>query len=178
MKFTTAEDALRYSLAGKATITLTSLKSGAHFTYKIKRAKDRTTGEPQLPALWFVSLLNGPDNYSNYQYLGVVRPDREAYAFQLTRKSHATEDAPSVKAFRFFFEHAALRNAIPEALEVRHEGACGRCGRKLTVPASIDRGIGPECAEIMGLAARPSADEGPAIGHSEEWEPTGDRKAE
>lgn len=27
------------------------------------------------------------------------------------------------------------------------EGACGRCGRKLTVPGSIASGIGPTCAE-------------------------------
>ena len=28
-------------------------------------------------------------------------------------------------------------------------GACGRCGRPLTVPSSIDRGIGPDCAALM-----------------------------
>ena len=27
-----------------------------------------------------------------------------------------------------------------------HSGCCGRCGRKLTVPESIDTGLGPVCA--------------------------------
>jgi hypothetical protein len=27
---------------------------------------------------------------------------------------------------------------------------CGRCGRKLTVPVSIERGIGPVCWSPMG----------------------------
>jgi hypothetical protein len=30
-----------------------------------------------------------------------------------------------------------------------HEGKCGRCGRLLTVPSSIESGIGPECSKIM-----------------------------
>jgi len=32
-------------------------------------------------------------------------------------------------------------------LEIWHEGRCGRCNRKLTVPASIALGIGPECGQ-------------------------------
>lgn len=35
---------------------------------------------------------------------------------------------------------------LPEC-EVWHEGRCGRCGRKLTVPESIETGIGPDCAK-------------------------------
>jgi hypothetical protein len=68
--------------------------------------------------------------------------------FRLTRSSRATLDAPSVKAFRFFFES----NRLHPELVVRHEGKCGRCGRTLTVPESIDRGIGPECAGKIGGA--------------------------
>jgi UDP-N-acetylglucosamine 2-epimerase len=36
--------------------------------------------------------------------------------------------------------------AIPE-IEVFHMGACLRCGRALTTPESITRGLGPDCAE-------------------------------
>jgi hypothetical protein len=31
------------------------------------------------------------------------------------------------------------------AVEFWHEGKCGRCNRKLTVPSSIESGFGPEC---------------------------------
>jgi hypothetical protein len=30
-------------------------------------------------------------------------------------------------------------------------GRCWRCGKKLTVPASIHRGLGPDCAAIVGM---------------------------
>jgi len=32
---------------------------------------------------------------------------------------------------------------------VFHEGACGRCGRTLTVPESIASGFGPECIRYV-----------------------------
>ena len=34
---------------------------------------------------------------------------------------------------------------LPEGLEAFEENSCGRCGRALTDPVSIERGIGPEC---------------------------------
>jgi hypothetical protein len=47
-------------------------------------------------------------------------------------------------AFAWFWDR--LRNGnLPEQVEVHHEGRCGRCGRALTVPESIESGFGPEC---------------------------------
>lgn len=142
-RFQTIADAKDFALAGNAIITLQSLKTGLHFTYRIRQAKDKVTQEP-TPGLYFVSLLNGSDNENDYQYLGMIRD----LSFTLTRASRAGEAAPSVKAFRFFWASTQLH----EALVVHHEGRCGRCGRTLTVPSSIDRGIGPECAGIMEAA--------------------------
>src|ERR1700675_3055956 len=34
-------------------------------------------------------------------------------------------------------------------------GKCGRCGKPLTVPESIASGFGPDCREMMGMAAAP-----------------------
>src|SRR5258708_38527897 len=143
-KFATIQDAKDFALAGNAIITLQSLRTGAHFTYKI-RAKD-VAGEIKADytpdRIWFVSLLSGADNESDYQYLGLINKHRE---FRLTAKSRASANAPSVKAFEWFWH--MVRDGIPTELVVRHEGRCGRCGRTLTVPESIDRGIGPECAQ-------------------------------
>ncbi|MGQ4872128.1 MAG: DUF6011 domain-containing protein, partial [Candidatus Thorarchaeota archaeon] len=33
--------------------------------------------------------------------------------------------------------------ALPEKVRIWHEGKCGRCGRRLTVPESIESGYGP-----------------------------------
>jgi len=133
----------QFTFAGNATFTISSRKTDAHFTYKVSKAKDKDT-------LWFVALLTGPDNDSDYTYLGVVRDRFGGRAFQLTKKSRFSEDVACVKAFQFFMKKIMENTELPECLEFRHEGHCGKCGRTLTVPESIDRGIGPECWSKMG----------------------------
>jgi hypothetical protein len=145
-------DALRFILAGNATITLKSLKTGVHFTYKIQEPQKK---DPTRP-VWFVKLLTGPDNTGDYTYLGMITASplggsRIAPLQPTFRATKATRnpEAPSFKAFAFTFGALATGRGIPAGVEVRHEGRCGRCGRALTVPESIDRGIGPECAARM-----------------------------
>lgn len=148
--FHTAHDAADYALAGKATITLTSKKTGARYTYQVSAARDDEGKRPDQATLFFVGLLTGPNNESDYSYLGVIRRRPLGCTFDLTKKSKMGDDALPVKAIRFFVQNAINGNRLPESLEVRHEGSCGRCGRKLTVPESVDRGIGPECAQKVG----------------------------
>jgi hypothetical protein len=146
--FKNPDDCKRFVLAGHATVTLTSEKTGKWFTYRISQAKDRQTGEPQ--DFWFVNLLTGPDNSNDFTYMGVIGNN----GFRLTQKSRLGAEAPSVKAFQFFWRHLYAGN-IPADLTVRHDGTCGRCGRKLTVPSSLASGLGPECAGKIGLASHP-----------------------
>jgi hypothetical protein len=40
------------------------------------------------------------------------------------------------------------RHRSPDLI-IRYEGYCGHSGKVLTVPESIDRGIGPECAKRL-----------------------------
>jgi hypothetical protein len=122
-----------YALAGRATITMVG--KSARFTYRIKQAMK----DDKPVDMWFVSLLTGPDNYQDYQYIGVLRG--EEAKFGLTAKSKLSSDAPGVQAMIWI-----SRNWESLAMEVWHEGVCGRCGRKLTVPESIALGIGPVCA--------------------------------
>jgi hypothetical protein len=140
MKLQSVEDAKRFVTAGKATFTLSSTRTGARFTYKVSAIKD-------APARFFVALLTGPDNTNDYAYIGLI----DNLKFRRTAKSKASEDAPSIKAIGFFCEQVLARDTMPACLEVRHEGRCGRCHHPLTTPESIDRGIGPDCAEKMGL---------------------------
>jgi hypothetical protein len=65
---------------------------------------------------------------------------------QADRERRFKADALCVKGFAFFWHHVE-RGHIPTELVIRHNGSCGRCGRKLTVPTSIKAGIGPECAK-------------------------------
>lgn len=135
--FTSAADAKRFVTAGNAVFTLSSKRTGARYTYNVQAPKD-----DDMTATWFVKLLTGPDNMSDFAYLGMIAADG---TFWLTAKSKLTLEAASVRAVKYFCDIVLVGGKIPDALEVRHEGRCGRCNRRLTVPESIDRGIGPEC---------------------------------
>ena len=135
-QLTTADDAKRFIMAGKATVTLISKKSGVRFTYKISAAESDD--------VFFVGLLNGPDNESNYAYVGRIARGVFWQGRKVPRAGDVGRDAPSSKAFDWSWR-ALARGTMPEALEIWHEGQCGRCGRKLTVPESIKSGFGPEC---------------------------------
>jgi|SRR5262252_9422507 len=132
-----------FVLAGYATLTLKSLRTERHYTYKVKQAVDRETGEEE--ALWFVSVLSDGDQY---RYVGIISGAAEG--FKLTARSRFGEDAACVKAWRYFWAGIKAGVLKPE-LEVRHEGRCGRCGRELTTPESIDTGFGPECSARLGI---------------------------
>jgi hypothetical protein len=143
--FTKVEDIKNFVLAGNATVTLESMVTEAHLTYKVTQAKDKATGE--LRDFYFVALLNGPDNESDYAYMGMINGKGE---FHLTKNSKFTEEVKSVKAFKFFWKYIS-EDMHPPQMKIHHEGKCGRCGRKLTVPSSILNGLGPECLSKMGV---------------------------
>ncbi len=134
-----AADAKRFILGGKATFTLVSTKTKARFTYKV------TTSENGH--MYFVSVLNGPDNWHNYKYIGHMFT--ESLRFMVGRKSKIAADAPSVKAFTWAWSNL-LKGHKPATLEIWHSMKCGRCGLKLTVPSSIASGFGPECVKKIG----------------------------
>jgi hypothetical protein len=125
----------KFILAGNATFTLWNTKKGTHLTYKIRVSKDD-------PDLFFVSILTGPDNWTNYTYLGVIKDKIYWYG----KKSKISKDSQSARTFEWFYNNL---NRLPLALQVLHEGKCGRCGRKLTVPESITSGFGPECINYV-----------------------------
>jgi hypothetical protein len=132
------EDPAAFMLGGKAYFTLRSTKTGTRFTYRVAAADNGG---------WFVSLLNGPDNWANYQYMGLIGGrDRR---FRLTAKSKMGADASSVRAFEWTWQRLSAGRPI-DGVEVWHEGKCGRCGRKLTAPGSIESGFGPECLGKLG----------------------------
>jgi hypothetical protein len=133
-----------FLLAGRARVTLVSKKTGVRYTYRIKKAKNKPVDR------WYVSLLTGQDNESAFTYMGAFE---YTLNMSLGRDVRFHNHAESVVAFRYFLHHLHS-NSVPAKLEVWHEGKCGRCGRALTVPESIERGIGPECAGIQSKARR------------------------
>ena len=136
-----------FFLGGKSTFTVQNTANGEHRTYKIRKSRPN----PRYPnPAWFLSQMTGSDNESHYSSIGRINPDTGAVT--LTRISRFEEGSPVLKAARWVCSKIFLNQPIPDCIEVRHAGKCGRCGRTLTTPESLDRGIGPECWHIMGHA--------------------------
>jgi hypothetical protein len=135
------ENAKNAILAGKAKITIKNSVTGNHFTYSVKRAKARVGN---LAGMWFVSVLSGPDNVSNYRYAGIFT---EAKSLRVTAKSKIGADAPSFRVFNTVL-NTLFAGTLNPIVEIWHEGTCCRCGRALTHPESIETGIGPECTKL------------------------------
>lgn len=129
---------VRFFEGGRAIFTVAN-PVGEHYTYKIDH--------PSKDKPYFVSLLTGPDNVEGYTYLGLYNPDRRQIV--LTAKSRHGEDSKPVRVLRWAIRKVASGERLPEGYAICHEGRCCVCGRMLTTPTSIDRGIGPECERRM-----------------------------
>ncbi len=127
-------DVLAFALAGNARLTLVSKRTGTRFTFKIR--------QPQPDQPHFISLLTEPDNERGYTFFATLFSNGE---LRHSPRSRLLHDSPGPAAFRWFWRHLTTQNELHPQLEVWHEGRCGRCGRTLTVPESIENGLGPEC---------------------------------
>ena len=133
-KLETVSTILGFILAGNATFTIVSKKTGQRFTYKVVQREDN--------APFFVSVLTGSDNENSYTYMGCIF---QRNTFRTTRASKIGTTAPSYIAFNWFFGKM-MAGIMSEDLEVWHSGKCGCCGRKLTTPESCSSGLGPVCS--------------------------------
>ena len=129
--------------AGKATFTVESV-TGHYYTYRITHKE----ANGNFSESWLISLLTGPDNTSSYTYLGKLNPSTGAVT--LTAGSKFTDNSTPVRVIRWALQIIWGYKELPAGYNIHHEGRCGRCNRLLTVPSSIEGGIGPECAKAIG----------------------------
>lgn len=144
---TSAEAIKRFVTAGKAYFTLVSKVSGARYTFKVTRAKDNPAYRNPFPT-YFVSVLSGPDNTSSYLYAGMLQNTNLGWRIRQTRGSRVSSGAKSYQAVDWYLSRVLNGRAASALAQVEfiHAGRCGRCGRMLTVPESVEIGLGPECA--------------------------------
>ncbi len=93
-----------------------------------------------------VGYLAGPDNDSDYINFGNGITEQTMRVW-----NRFSEESLLVEGLRFLLDSndAQLRAGEMYAIE---SGNCWRCGRTLTVPASVSRGLGPVCADLLGVA--------------------------
>lgn len=126
--------ALEYMLAGHGKATLVGAET--RYTYKFGKSEDSK--------LIFVKVLTGSNNETDYTYIGFINPHWEMVA---GRKGNAAHGA--FKALAWYVYKACNAPEVAAKAQFLHEGVCGKCGRTLTTPESIARGIGPVCWEMM-----------------------------
>ncbi len=111
--------------------------AGERYTFRVRMARDGK--------IYFLSLLTGSDNNTDYTYLAVYQP--QDGQVRKTRKSPSKSQP--IEIAQWAFDVVWGRLPLKPGYSILHEGRCCRCGRRLTVPESIRTGIGPECAEKM-----------------------------
>lgn len=143
MRMTDAARIREFMFAGNATFTLVSVRTGTRFTYRLRK------NTKKLSDTLYLNVLCAPELY---RFVGALYKQPQGhYVFGHSRTSQLSANAPSLKAFEWFLEHIQDTDVLHNQLEFWHEGKCGKCGRALTVPASIATGLGPDCAAMMGV---------------------------
>ena len=140
------QTAKQFISAGNAIFTIEN-KEGKHYTFKVRRMEDNATH--MILDTAFISLLTGPENTKNYTYLGIL--DLREGTVRRTRNSKIEPSAISWKVAEWLIRTVWQGKEMPIGYKLHHEGKCGRCGRLLTVPSSIESGLGPDCQSILGL---------------------------
>lgn len=128
--------------------TVINTKTGKRFTFRTAAPKNE-----EGPAWMFVEVLTGTNNETDYEYIGSVYKTRtnadeppKPGPFYHSPKSRITADALSVQSFAWLWRHRLVLGEEHPNVIVHHSGKCHCCGRSLTTPESLARGIGPICA--------------------------------
>lgn len=128
---------------GKASFIIVNTNSNNHLGFKIKfkEIKDKLDKSKIVNKLYYVYYKS----HSNI-YIGFI--DKE---FNYFKRKANLEDDFNIKATIFdnFFRIVYKLNKLPNDVEVFHTGQCCRCGRELTDPIYMEKGIGKICAEKL-----------------------------
>jgi hypothetical protein len=148
------QQAVEYILAGAGTVTFKNTQSGNHLSFSFGKPSDGNGSSPI-----FVSLENAPGFDADRRpewvsnYLGAIWSQARFVTAgkRDSKKRVQTEEAWGEYLAIFNWTWSRLLSGrLPVTVEICHEGSCGRCGRRLTDPQSIERGFGPECAKVLG----------------------------
>ena len=136
------ESPREFILAGNSYFTAQSDKSKNHLTFKVTKCEDKE--------MFFVAVCN---TYDGYMFIGnlYANIERTSFNFVKSKKLKEDKDQLSIIVFKFIIDNYLLPGIVrtfPNTMTFYHHGKCGKCGRVLTTPESIKRGLGPFCASL------------------------------
>ena len=125
--FETAKEALDFIFSGKAVVTISSAKTGTHFTFKFREKN----GE-----IFFINHLWGPDNSwnGNWDWTGFVKADGEGNPTScLIAGKKGNPDQDSFRALSWTLVRNVVRSMFPKRR--RASSARRPAGRLLIIDA-------------------------------------------
>ncbi len=130
----------KFIAAGNAEFVIEDNDTGVHQEYKVTKHKYFDDGTRR----WNVLLHREIQGERGYAYLGYIEKGMFTH-----HGVHSVYDEESYEftSFDSCFLRVGRGRDLPSNLVFYHLGRCARCGRKLTDPKSINRGLGPKCSE-------------------------------
>lgn len=114
-------------------------------SYKTLRFRTQKPDAKFAPGDTLVAYLSGSDNETDYTSFAFF--DRKEAALKIWRRYQGEAFSQNMQQALEILLREPEKGAIEYAVA---SGRCSRCGRKLTVPASLTRGLGPECFSKTG----------------------------
>ncbi len=125
-----------YILGGNATFVLLNTGTGNKLRYRVRNIKE-VYPKAESKDIFFV------DTYVKRTWVR-VGSILSRKVFRLASASKFSVHATEFNTFKWFWSMLFWKT-VPPALELWHEGRCGKCGQPLHDPKSIERGFGPSC---------------------------------
>ncbi len=131
-----------FMFQGKALFTLENKEKGTHITLRVQTLK-RKRHQPEDTRYFDVHVKALNDKYAGNRYIG--RIDRKSKSFKPT--GYIERDHVGIQTVEWLirnWNHLEEYTA-GDRMSIYHMGVCCKCGLPLTVPESIQNGIGPQC---------------------------------
>lgn len=151
----------RMLAAGDVRVTVTDVGTDEHITVRFKAILDNRENNGQRPEPsqnknWVrAPLARATHVFIEVPSAGGTYPDkigtfypRTGRFFSDTAADPARVEAAILSAYWLEGGYDGLEGAFGDGIaqyDLQEESYCGKCGRQLTDPVSIERGIGPEC---------------------------------
>lgn len=139
------ENVKQYILGGKSKFTLTNVSTNNHLTLKITKVKDFRE-QNAFTNGYYVSVCT---DYLEFNYIGLLLSRNDEFFKFIPKKSFKDMNGKSVATVQYIIKNFLNDFKTHPDMKFYHFGCCCRCGRTITHPQSIERGIGPDCQRMM-----------------------------
>lgn len=116
-------------------------ETGTYRTLKISTVPEDKRSHDLPEGVQYVGYLSGPDNSASYTGCGYL------FGSSVRLGARYKVDTTLTRAIQVLVAADTAKQGDYGHAYAMASGNCWRCGRVLTVPASINRGLGPICAD-------------------------------